>query len=803
MKKLILTSLITLSLSQLTSYGATGGMFGSFSPMEGFQDIYDSQPYEGPDDNETVLIKQKKEKFVSDEASYDSVEDALFSEDDNNTVQSVMYNSIMTADPRTGAMGQAKFKKNNVYEENKLPLFKRARIHIMNACRKQQYESYKKDLAKEEQSLKEFEQELDKEQVKNNIFFTSKKKKDTNDQKANEVVDVKFEEPSEQVVQQQQPIKLKGKLKETRGENLVVLDAKDVYYLEDTNEIVAEHDAVVKFPRQKVTMRAEKFVYQKSANIVHAIGNVKITYLGRDIFCDSIQVSLDEEDISFSNLNASLDVANFVAESGESHNNILYLYNGYLEGKGNQRIGMASRKIKHVNPETLVPLPESEKFYLQNALGKNDFRINFDVDKIKVNSKDEHDVVTLRDLKVKYGDRKLFKLPSLTFYTDKKRSSFEANYPELGSIARLGMFIGPGVVLEVPKAGVVKLIPFLNYGNSKLGVGGAVRYHSQTNVTELSYASSSNIFVLKGKQVLDDKLSLNYGMNYFFEQWWLGARMPKYALDIQYRDKYLIPSTLKKGLDLRYEHRGTFGYYHNSMYNMNNETFKSGNIGTLRLRYMAQVEQDLYKFVGNQPYKNFRLSALMQGSAALYGTGDTQMIGRIGLRAHSQWKYWVQDVSYFLSAWDDHTPMKRFDAYRYGTSSVYVREALRLCKFATIAWVGLATLSNDAPNNKLFQENAFLLVLGPEDLKLTLGYDVIRKSTYFTIGFSLNTTGSKVRYNVLEIKNPDKLANKDDQKLEELQPEFWLIPKENVKKVNYQYAKIININENDNRERID
>lgn len=159
---------------------------------------------------------------------------------------------------------------------------------------------------------------------------------------------------------------------------------------------------------------------------------------------------------------------------------------------------------------------------------------------------------------------------------------------------------------------------------------------------------------------------------------------------------------------------------------------------------------------------------------------------------------------YMLSAWEDNTPMERFDAYRYGRSSVMIREAIKLNRFLSLAWTGLVTLSDDAPNGKLFQENAFLFILGPEDIKFTLGYDFVRKRTYLTVGLSLNTTGSTLNYKTLEIKNPEKLSNGDNEKLEELQPEFWLIPQEEKDKAKkFTHAQVINLTQDEDKERID
>lgn len=797
MKKIIITSLIALSFSAFggQAFCVNANSMGAFEQMGDMDFLSSEDEYSG-----ATLIKEKKEKFISDEEVVDAVEGGLFNGDE--TVQSVIYNSVLTQDPRTMQMGN--IPENKVYKEKTLPVFKRTRIKFSNWLRNREYKDYQKELAREQEQLEEFEKDLEKEKLINNIFFTSKEKKEAAEKSLEaKVEDVQIVDPDAPVPDEKKAVKLKGKLKQNKGENLVVLDAKDIYYIEEEDLIIAENSAVVKFPKQKITMRADKFVYSNSSNVIKALGNVKITHSGKDIFCDSVTVNVNEEEISFENLKADFTTSTISAENGASKNDTLYLYNGYLSMEGDKRVGLPSRKIKGITPDHLFDVDEDDKFFVQPYLMKEDV-VHFNTDRVIVNAKRDHDVITFKDIRINYGGRnKSFRMPSLTMYMDKQHKSFEGNYPEFGSIARLGMYIGPGFVFEVPRAGTLKFIPFLNYKSGSLGVGGALRYNSSHNTTELAYGSASDLWVLKGHQQLDDKLSLEYGMNYFQDQWFLGARMPKYALELSYRDKYLIPDSVKKGLNMTYEHRGSFGYYHNSMFNMNKEQFQTGNIGTFRLRYMAQLEQELYKYKNEENKLQFGLNALLQGSAALYGTGDMQMIGRAGLSASTQYKYWKQNITYYLSTWEDNTPMQRFDAYRYGRSSVHIQEMIKLCKFLSVAWTGLVTLSDDAPNGKLFQENAFLFIIGPEDVKFTLGYDFVRKRTYFTFGFSLNTTGASLKYNTLEIKNPDKFSANEGEELVELQPEFWLIPQKQVKAKPLQYAKVININENDNRERID
>ena len=799
MKKLAVISLISLFLlgAGAVANAATSAAMGAF----GYEDYYYEEDDSFP---EATLIKEKKEKFVSEEEKLDSVEDGLFNGDES--VQSVMYNSVLTSDPRTTGMTNETAPERKFYNTKDIPVFKRTRIRLMNWFRNKEHESYLKDLEKEKQQLDEFEKELEKEKILSDLFSSKEEKEQFEvslEQKTAQ--DSEAEKPvvDETTAEGQKVFKLKGKLKKNQGENVVVLDAKNIYYVEADDEIIAENSAVVKFPKQKITMRADKFVYSNTANIVKALGNVKITRDGKDIYCDYVQVSVNEEEISFENVEAKFPASTMFAESGISKNNTLYLYNGNLNLDGDKRTGMRSRKIKGFRPEHLMPMDPDDKFYFQTEYLSND-KTHFDIEKISANLKKDHDVITLKNIDIKYGEGKTHHLKSMKLYLDKQHKNFEGNFPEIGNMSRLGMFAGPGVVLEVPRAGTLKVMPFLNYRQSELGVGGALRYRGAFNQTELAYGSVSDIWVMKGHQALDDKLTLNYGMNSFLRQWFLGPRMAKYALELAYQDSHVVRNSFKKGLNLRYSHLGTLGYYHNSMYNMYAEKFTKGNIGTLRGRYMAEINQELFKYKDPQRYRSFVLDTALQGSAALYGTGDTQFIGRWGIGMHSQLKYWKQDITYYLSGYEDNTPMQRFDAYRYGTSSLRIREAIRLTKYLSLAWASMVTLSDDSPNGKMLQENAFLFVVGPDDLKLTFAYDCVRRRTYITVGMSLNTTGTTVKYDVLEIKNPERISNDNGERIEELQPEFWLIPYDKkVKGKPLQYAKVVNIVDESEKESID
>ena len=186
------------------------------------------------------------------------------------------------------------------------------------------------------------------------------------------------------------------------------------------------------------------------------------------------------------------------------------------------------------------------------------------------------------------------------------------------------------------------------------------------------------------------------------------------------------------------------------------------------------------------------------------GTGDTQFVGRVGPFVHSQVKNWMQDVGFFMSAYQDNTPLQMYDAYRYGHSMFIIRESLRLCKYVTVAWSGVIRTDerNNPANNDMFQENSFILAFGPDDFKISVGYDWVRQQTYFSFVLAMDTKGSSLDYEKMVIKNPDRLArsNREEPELKVYETENNTVDNKPVPK-KMMYAEVIDI-EDPNREQL-
>ena len=685
-----------------------------------------------------------------------------------------------------GSVGPRKLKS--------LPVFKKYRIKVENYFKKKNHELdlkeaqvYREELEKEQKlqeeqlknELNPFDYGLDDEEVRS-LTDRSLKKVYT-DGSGNEI---KTESPiskvknffkrnkanssdksssetktgSGYVSEETDSPALAGGVREVVTQKDMILDCDKLKYDDETSEIEATGNPVMKFPPQKVTIKADRLTYNTEGNIIKAYGNVEITKDGSTVCGDYVMINLNDESSIVTNLRAEKMNMLITAKDVIADEDTIELHDGSLVGEQHHilrlRSNMVGRRMANFQ------IPESDR----SSISDGGLDINVKAQEIYVVAKKKHDIVNVKNADIYFKGNHLTRWGNYTIHTNKGHEYFESNHPEFGTVPRVGMFFGPGYVFDTPNGASLKFIPFINY-KDKWGVGAALKYRSGTNYTEMFYGSAKDIFTLRGRQDLDDRLFLQYGINSYLPDWFLGSGMSKYRLEAVYQDSTLIPNTLGEGRHARYRQRISGGYVQDANYNRKGEKLGNSTTGTGRLKYMAELSQNLFNYSNPSKNINLNLAWKFQGSAALYGTGDTQFIARTGPGLHTQIRRWVQDIGYFVTGKEDHTPVPKLDIYRYGRSNVYLRESLRLHKYFTVTWMASSALSNDAPNHKKFQENGFYFSLGPDDLKFTLGYDFVRERSYLLFTTALDLKGTRVDFKKMVIKNPENLAKDDSEKV--------------------------------------
>jgi hypothetical protein len=105
--------------------------------------------------------------------------------------------------------------------------------------------------------------------------------------------------------------------------------------------------------------------------------------------------------------------------------------------------------------------------------------------------------------------------------------------------------------------------------------------------------------------------------------------------------------------------------------------------------------------------------------------------------------------------------------------------------------MGSLNLSQDSWNGQLIQENGFYFGIGPDDVKLNIGYDTVRQQSFVTMALHLDAKGSTIDYKKMIIKNPETLGKNKNG--DNNQSTFSSSPDENQDSI--EKAEVIDIKE--------
>ena len=178
----------------------------------------------------------------------------------------------------------------------------------------------------------------------------------------------------------------------------------------------------------------------------------------------------------------------------------------------------------------------------------------------------------------------------------------------------------------------------------------------------------------------------------------------------------------------------------------------------MRYRYMAQLSKALKTFGSKEQDMYLTVSAVAQGMATVYSeTGDTFGMVRVGPSIESRLKRWNSRIMYTVGGVHGHTPYY-FDEYRYGRQTISFDESLIINRFLSVGYRGTLTPLKDNRKGDLVTENRIYAVVGPEDFKIAFSYDTIRQNMHFDFLFLLGSDNLDLRYEKLNIENPDKLG---------------------------------------------
>lgn len=530
--------------------------------------------------------------------------------------------------------------------------------------------------------------------------------------------------------------------KDVTTETVTVVDiiSDKLQYVDSEKVYVATGNAEILLKEKGSRLTANKITFDPENNYVIAEDNVKMYKNGQIIRGSFVRLKMDEENIFVENPTTSINDVVMRARNAD-------VYPKKIIGqKGSLRL---------TNKDVLIQIGNSAGFGIKevpsleaNALElkqKPSFMIYSKRVDVKTNKYST--ITVLNDSKVKIGKVTLFEIPYFEADNGKQEQQAETTIPELGTDPSLGFFLGAGPILHLPKGGTLKLLPSLAFGSGdvyssqgdvKPGVGLRGRFLFRGNKTEFGYTTIKKKLAINGRQRLTPNTVINYGSYSYFENGFLGQRRPAYLTEVVNDKEVFSNKKFLIGL------RSSFGVAKDL------STVSSYTTAKAQLQSNIMGKDPLYSIGNNifqiRPNGQFLLSA--------YGNGDTYEMGRIGPMLSSNLGPLSLFANYFVGATRGHSAFE-YDKYYEGHSNVRLSGTLKVCRFFDVGLYKSYNLDKQFVDNKMV-EDRYSIRFGPDDMKITVGYDSKRKSSTFGLELLLGSGKTSLEYDKLNLVDTNK-----------------------------------------------
>lgn len=637
----------------------------------------------------------------------------------------------------TGEFQLKSFIKNKIQSHKEKKNIKKAE---KNALKQKKQEETFVSKPKKHLTKSQLERELNKEEREKERELKKAQEKEENISLIEKVFNIKHRDKNKQE---------KNSYITPNNPNIDI-SADFMEYFPDNSEIHATGNAKILFQAQNTKIEADKIIFDYDKNILKSSGNVVLTNDVSTTEGDFLKLDLSKPTGWIENPKTISEDIKITAKEAFIYSDKITEYDGAAKILKDDVLNLGGRSFaSYVDQSGL--LDKGGNILSDESKGIYKLRANT----IIIDSKNDHEVITVKNAGVYLKNRKLATIPTLRIVSNKTHTNVETNIPEFGSQSMLGMHIGPAVVLNVPGGSTLKLAPILTYGNNDFGIGGIARFRSETNMTQVAYGTSKDRFIIKGRQKLAPGFLLNYSRYSNQSEWFLGYRMPKYSINLTYnRSDYI------SDLDLTFSQMYSAGIFVD-----NNPEYDLSNTHA-RYRWMTQTYKPLYKYQNKEGNVGLLLGLIAQTSATVYSQGNAVGLFRIGPSLNTQVGRWKQAVMYYQTGTAGSSPFD-FDRYRYGKSNIVLIESIKICKYLTLGYLASISMHNqyhnDYHNDDLFQENRFMVSIGPEYAKITLGYDSLRHTTMVLLSMLVGTKNSDVEFKKTIIKNPDKLGREKNK----------------------------------------
>lgn len=534
------------------------------------------------------------------------------------------------------------------------------------------------------------------------------------------------------------------------SKNRFQINADKITYDDSDGNVYAKGHVEIIAKSQGVVLKADEAVLDKTAQNLKLHDNVKIIKDGIEITGEYLLVDFNEQNILMDN--PRIEAYQFVINAQEGYliANDMQLINGTLRSNKQSEFALETNGFQRYENVALDYI-KNRKIDRSNLESQRKQVYDIHTKEIVITSYRDHNSLLLKGSNIYYNKHKIIANSDIEIISDKENRVYETNSPEGGTLRGFGTYLGYGMLFKLPHGQSLKLLPALVYGDSNIGVGIIGRHRSPNSMVEAGYASSTTDLVVRGRYRFSDALSLRYGRHAYMPEGFLGARRSGYAAQLEYVKTYGV-----KDLDAIFNHGFYAGVFSDYQTHDQEDAYC-----TSRFRYIAEIRKQFFKFENKEQDLSIAFSALAQGAATLYGSGETSGIARIGPFVTTKVKRWESSLGYMFGGIHGDSPFI-FDKYRYGKSSIMLNEKFNFNDKFALGYRAVVSPLKDNYEEDLLTESRFYAIFGPQDLKLCISYDFVRDIAHLDFLFLLGSDSSRIHFDKLTTKDADGGREKRD-----------------------------------------
>lgn len=386
---------------------------------------------------------------------------------------------------------------------------------------------------------------------------------------------------------------------------------------------------------------------------------------------------------------------------------------------------------------------------------------------------DGYDDIMLKRPSLYSGKYKLFTFPNTDFSYDQPTKNIQFLGPDIGGYrAYGGAYAGPGWDMHVGK-GSLRVSPFVSYGSpgfwssngrtgkqvaNGFGLGGLVHYRDADTNVDLGYNSHVGSPVMFADRRITDNTHFMASYNDGYVNGLLGqTERPNYIAQLT---DYRVLKDFSKFQLSSFE---SIGYARDNFFpNFRERYFVESDgrqspqmLGRAQLQLQLQNTAPLLSF---GKYASVGMRAQLITSA--YSSADFVGLGRIGptLNLNLFDSRLQTHLGYTLTHSMGESPFV-FDSYFGGAQNVSMNNLVRVNKYLSLGNSGSFSLNRDNARNALAVGNMVYMMVGPTDVKATIGYDFVNMRSYFGFNYFPGANNTVVNFDKMTIMQPSNFNN--------------------------------------------